>query len=276
MNTIDNLMALADQYAMFQGPPSAREALRAALVEALAQPAQPEWNDDNVIAWCVARGVKAAQPAPRKSVENVQVDADLIQHAATELRDKCGGRCNAEYNPCWALELADRLEAALAQPNHIVDANEMVAQPEQQYNADPSCTTVALSEMILSDCGCSSNNTSLVSRVANRIDKHMQAAQPAREPHYINIERTQGFPDKLDNGPQMILYSDSINGCMVRRDDVWLALTSQLQSSQPAREPLTTERIYQIAAEVGIDGYEEREAFARAIEREHRIGGEHE
>ena len=52
----------------------------------------------------------------------------------------------------------------------------------QQCNADPSCTTVALSEMILSDCGCSSNNTALVSRVANRIDAHMQAAPPVREP----------------------------------------------------------------------------------------------
>lgn len=36
--------------------------------------------------------------------------------------------------------------------------------------------------MILSDCGCSSNNTSLVSRVANRIDAHLQSAQPVAQP----------------------------------------------------------------------------------------------
>jgi hypothetical protein len=72
------------------------------------------------------------------------------------------------------------------------------------------------------------------------VDRELnKPAQPVRDQHYIDIERTQGFPDKLDNGPQMILYSDSINGCMVRRDDVWLALTSQLQSPQPVRKPLT-------------------------------------
>lgn len=61
---------------------------------------------------------------------------------------------------------------------------DLAQQAEQglyNYNADPSCTTVELAEMILSDCGCSSNNTSLVSRVANRIDTHMQAEQPAKE-----------------------------------------------------------------------------------------------
>ena len=55
-------------------------------------------------------------------------------------------------------------------------------QPAQPYNADPSCTTVELAEMILSDCGCSSNNTSLISRVANRIDTHLQSAQPVAQP----------------------------------------------------------------------------------------------
>jgi hypothetical protein len=53
-----------------------------------------------------------------------------------------------------------------------------VAQP---HNADPSCDTVELAEMILSDCGCSSNNTSLVSRVANRIDAYVQAKQQVQE-----------------------------------------------------------------------------------------------
>lgn len=63
MNTIDNLMALAAEYATLTADTAAITKAREALVEALAQPAQPEWNDENVIAWCVARGIKEAQPA---------------------------------------------------------------------------------------------------------------------------------------------------------------------------------------------------------------------
>ena len=60
----------------------------------------------------------------------------------------------------------------------------------QPYNADPSCMTVKLSEMILSDCGCSSNDTALVSRVVNRIDAHIQAV---REPvHKYEFELPDG------------------------------------------------------------------------------------
>jgi NAD-dependent oxidoreductase involved in siderophore biosynthesis len=62
-------------------------------------------------------------------------------------------------------------------------------------------------------------------------------AQPAaathENPHYLAIERSQGIP-ALDSGPVPMLYSDSINHCMVRRDDVWLALTSHITQAQPA------------------------------------------
>ena len=69
-----------------------------------------------------------------------------------------------------------------------------------------------------------------------------EPAQPEQgEQRYISIERVEGFPSKLEDGPQPVLYSDSINGCMVRRDDVWLALTSQLQSAQPVALPLTVD-----------------------------------
>lgn len=44
------------------------------------------------------------------------------------------------------------------------------ASPQQE----PSCTAVQLAEMVLSDCGCSSNNTGLLDRVSRRIDTHVQ------------------------------------------------------------------------------------------------------
>ncbi len=39
------------------------------------------------------------------------------QQALEALDDACGDRCNAEYNPCWAREVAETLRAALAEPN---------------------------------------------------------------------------------------------------------------------------------------------------------------
>ena len=53
-----------------------REALRAALAEALAA---QEWNDENVIAWCIERGIKASQPVREPSKFN---DATLMQIVA--------------------------------------------------------------------------------------------------------------------------------------------------------------------------------------------------
>ena len=38
------------------------------------------------------------------------------QHALEALEADCGGRCNAEYNPCWQREVAETLRAALAEP----------------------------------------------------------------------------------------------------------------------------------------------------------------
>ena len=81
------------------------------------------------------------------------------------------------------------------------------APQAQEHNADPSCTTVELAEMILSDCGCSSNNTLLVSRVANRIDAHMQSAQPVAQPltdeQIMAIGREMGLKCKLGGNPNI-------------------------------------------------------------------------
>lgn len=50
---------------------SAEKAWQAALRQAIAQPAK-EWTDENVIAWCVERGVQAA-----KEPQPAQVPAEL-------------------------------------------------------------------------------------------------------------------------------------------------------------------------------------------------------
>ena len=49
---------------------------------------------------------------------------------------------------------------------------------------EASYTSVQLAEMILSDCGCSTNNASLLERVAKRIDRHSDTlSQPAPVAH---------------------------------------------------------------------------------------------
>lgn len=97
--------------------------------------------------------------------------------------------------------------------------------------------------------------------------------EPAKHdaPHYLEIERSQGVP-KLEAGPVPVLYSDTINGCMVRRDDVWLCTTSMLASKQvqPERAGLTVEQIDEIWVEHGLDHCGAHE-FARAIEAAHGI-----
>ena len=102
---------------------------------------------------------------PRKVIAGVLYALDLSQALLESTHS---------IHHTTVLEEYKSLRAALEQ---------QVEQGLYNYNADPSCTTVELAEMILSDCGCSSNNTSLVSRVANRIDTHILAEQPVREPY---------------------------------------------------------------------------------------------
>lgn len=43
---------------------------------------------------------------------------DAAQQALEALEADCGGRCNAEYNPCWQRQAAETLRAALAEPEN--------------------------------------------------------------------------------------------------------------------------------------------------------------
>jgi len=47
--------------------------------------------------------------------------------------------------------------------------------PHLKVDVEPSVSVRWLAEMILSDCGCSTNNDRLVDRVANRIEAHNRA-----------------------------------------------------------------------------------------------------
>ena len=69
----------------------------------------------------------------------------------------------------WAADVRDELRRQHAE----MEALRMRPQ-------EASYTSVQLAEMILSDCGCSTNNTSLLERVAKRIDRHSDTlSQPA-------------------------------------------------------------------------------------------------
>lgn len=77
---------------------------------------------------------------------------------------------------------------------YIEDLNAAAALLAHQYTEitelrmhpqEASYTSVQLAEMILSDCGCSTNDTSLLERVAKRIDRHsdtLPLPAPAAEP----------------------------------------------------------------------------------------------
>jgi hypothetical protein len=43
-------------------------------------------------------------------------DRELMQQAMDALEDACGGRCNAENNPCWQRDIANALRGRVEQP----------------------------------------------------------------------------------------------------------------------------------------------------------------
>ena len=69
------------------------------------------------------------------------------QQALEALEADCGGRCNAEHNPCWQREVAETLRAALAEDalQRLTDVSqeieaalaEPVQEPVQHYASIP-------------------------------------------------------------------------------------------------------------------------------------------
>lgn len=66
-------------------------------------------------------------------------------------------------------------------------------QPAPQQ--EPSCTSVQLAEMVLSDCGHSSNYTPLLNRVAARIDAHVERCLESKKTTQQEAQEPAGWFD---------------------------------------------------------------------------------
>ena len=53
-----------------------------------------------------------------------------------------------------------------------------LAPVQEPEHCDPSATVYKLAEMVMSDCGHSSNNQRLLDRIAERIQRHIDATTP--------------------------------------------------------------------------------------------------
>ena len=63
------------------------------------------------------------------------------QQALKALEADCGGRCNAEYNPCWQREAAETLRAALAEDamQKFTDVNQELEAALAEPVQEPYC-----------------------------------------------------------------------------------------------------------------------------------------
>jgi hypothetical protein len=62
---------------------------------------------------------------------NITLPRATVEQALEALEADCGGRCNAEYNPCWQREVAETLRAALArqaEPVAVAERERIAAQ----------------------------------------------------------------------------------------------------------------------------------------------------
>jgi hypothetical protein len=153
-----------------------------------------------------------------------------------------------------------------------------VSVRDSEYNADPSCTTVGLAEMILSDCGCSSNNTLLVSRVANRIDTHIQAEKqvPEHQPPmpFVPWSKEAEMMESWTHEQQPVKpIAERVSDLVERLGGIEYL---ESRSSKPVQKPLTYEQIQQLyikAYNGGDHGRDFETAFVKEIETAHGITG---
>ncbi len=104
--------------------------------------------------------------------------------------------------------------------------------PVQPEYCDPSSTVYGLAEMLMSDCGHSSNNQRLLDRIAERIQRHIDAATPptaptVQEPVACLVCNGMGFIDGV--------------GAKCRRCDgcgVTLATTQPARPAPTVQEPV--------------------------------------
>jgi hypothetical protein len=99
------------------------------------------------------------------------------------LRDWRGDPDEVMSEAADAIEALQKENGSMAQLLGMLDAA-IAQQPAQQAQPErePQTSVQWLAEMIMSDCGCSTNNQSLLNRIINRIDQHERAntTQPER------------------------------------------------------------------------------------------------
>lgn len=101
-----------------------------------------------------------------------------------------------------------------------------------------------------------------------------QSAQPVEAANGwekgLDIRMSQGW--KLKGGICPVLYSDTVNGYGVGRDDLWLATTDALKSAQPVEvQPLTYRQIAEATHAFAEIPSDKTIGIARAIEAAHGI-----
>ncbi len=81
----------------------------------------------------------------------------------------------------------------------------VTAAPQQE----PSCTSVQLAEMVLSDCGHSSSNTPLLNRVAARIDWYVERCLESKKTTQHEAQKPTAVvvPCHTPSGKRVALYS---------------------------------------------------------------------
>ena len=58
---------------------------------------------------------RLAQPAQQSLTDRITILEAALRQAVEALEDACGGRCNAEYNPCWQREAITTAKQALGE-----------------------------------------------------------------------------------------------------------------------------------------------------------------
>lgn len=209
-----------------------------------------------------------------------------------------GYHLNGELEP-W--EGFPEVEEARAAITALREALEAAPQPPEEAESDlPSDSSTKLAETILSDCGCSSNYTPLLERVAKRIDRHIEAleAVPAESNHEaFKLGYAKGVDDaerraKARGEQPSAVEQEPVAGVVIDgslyvpalvkigTEDAHIAKFggSRLYTTpQPTRQPLTGEQIDDALVRVNYCALTPKgiqHAVARAIERAHGIGGE--
>lgn len=168
-------------------------------------------------------------------------------------------------------------------------AHPPAAPVQEPGHCDPSTTVYKLAEMVMSDCGHSSNNQRLLDRIADRIQRHMDdvtpPAAPVQEPTAVDLShvdrlthtKTKGITEQRKyNITGFVLTNDDGKKCISDMTAVrWFEggdffAMMHTDSAQPAqRKPLTDDQIYEMYNEPRSDA--EMLEFARAIKAAHGI-----